>query len=122
MNSDTLSVSQTDGSALFEGNVKIAQNEMRLSADTVTVHYDEAGEKISRLEADGQVLLVSGADTAEARSAIYDVLGGSILMQGDVMLLRGPSVVTSERMRVDLSSGTARLEGNVRTVLQQGGE
>lgn len=120
VNSDQLSVDQADGSAVFDGNVRIAQNEMRLSATQVKVHYDEAGEQISRLEATGQVLLVSGEDTAEAEAADYDVVSGTIMMRGNVMLLRGPAVVTSDRMQVDLTSGTARLDGNVRTVLQQG--
>ncbi|QPM91397.1 LptA/OstA family protein [Pseudooceanicola algae] len=122
VNSDNLSVDQQDGSAVFEGNVRIAQNEMRLSADQVQVFYDADGEAIDTLRASGQVLLVSGEDSAEAETADYNVHGGIILMQGNVMLLRGASVVTSQKMNVDLASGTARLEGNVRTVLQQQGK
>ncbi len=118
MISDRLEVSQTDGNAIFQGNVRVSQNEMRLSADRVEVVYDQEGEEISRLDASGSVVLVSGADSAEANKASYDVTGGTILMQGQVMLLRGNAAITSERMNVNLTSGTAQLEGQVRTVLR----
>ena len=57
MLADRLTVSQTDGSARFEGNVVIAQGNMRLSADLVDVTYLKAGG-IGRLLASGGVLLV----------------------------------------------------------------
>ena len=64
MLADRLTVSQTDGAARFEGNVVIAQGDMRLSADLVDVTYLEAGG-IGRLSASGSVLLVSPSDTAQ---------------------------------------------------------
>jgi lipopolysaccharide export system protein LptA len=65
MLADRLTVSQTDGAARFEGNVVIAQGDMRLSAALVDVTYLEAGE-IGLLSASGGVLLVSKTDSAQA--------------------------------------------------------
>ena len=119
---DDLSVNQSDGSAVFTGNVVIGQGEMRLSADRVRVIYAEGGRnRIRSLDATGNVTLVSGADAAEAQAATYDVESGNVTLTGDVVLTQGQNVLTGDRMEVNLGSGTARVQGRVRSVLQPGG-
>ncbi|WP_116600280.1 LptA/OstA family protein [Primorskyibacter marinus] len=117
---DNLSVNQSDGTALYTGNVIIGQGDMRLAAPRVLVVFAEDNSKIDRLEATGGVTLVSGEDAAEAERADYDIDGGTIDMAGNVLLTQGPSAVTSERMRVDLDAGTAQMSGRVKTILQDG--
>ncbi|QBX35730.1 lipopolysaccharide transport periplasmic protein LptA [Paracoccus liaowanqingii] len=120
---DNLSVDQADGSALFSGNVVIGQGEMRLSADEVTVDYAEGGqERIRSLTAIGNVTLVSGEDAAEAGQAVYDVAGGSVVLTGDVLLTQGGNVLQGDRVTVDLATGSAQVQGRVRSVLQPGTE
>lgn len=116
--SDNLSVNQTDGTAVFTGNVLIGQGQMRLSAPRVQVYYNEAGNRIERMQASGGVTLVSGEDAAEAAQADYNIDTGMIFMQGDVLLVQKTSALTAQRMTVDTKSGTARMEGRVKTVLQ----
>ena len=116
--SDALSVDQTDGPAVFKGNVEIAQGEMRLSAAEVRVVYAADSQRISRLQASGGVTLVSGPDAAEAATADYDIDSGRIVMEGDVLLVQGNSTLAAQRMTVDTVAGTAEMEGRVRTVLQ----
>lgn len=119
---DSLSVNQADGSAVFTGNVVIGQGEMRLSADSVTVVYGPGGQsRIRSLEATGNVTLVSGPDAAEAEAASYDVETGNVTLTGDVVLTQGQNVLTGDRMEVNLGSGTAQVQGRVRSVLQPGG-
>lgn len=119
---DNLDVDQADGTAVFTGNVRIGQGEMRLSAPRVVVVYKEDGRGIARLRASGGVTLVSGPDAAEAARADYDIDSGVIELQGDVLLLQGANALSAERMTVDTRSGTARMSGRVKTVIQQGGE
>lgn len=119
---DALSVNQSNGTALYTGNVVIAQGDMRLAAPKVLVVYAESAGKIDRLEATGGVTLVSGSEAAEAASAIYSIETGKVTLTGNVLLTQGPNALTSERMIVDLKDGTAQLTGRVRTVLQQGGD
>lgn len=125
MASDQLQVNQTDGTAIFTGNVTIAQGEMRLSAAEVRVKYaqtdDGTANRISELEATGGVVLVNGTDAAESEEAVYSVDTGIIVMTGDVLLSQGQSALTAQSMRVDLTSGAATMEGRVRTVLKTGG-
>lgn len=117
---DNLDVDQTDGAAVFTGNVRIGQGEMRLSAPRVVVIYNQDKSGISRLQASGGVTLVSGADAAEAARADYDIDTGMIEMRGDVLLLQGANALSAERMSVDTRAGTARMSGRVKTVIQQG--
>lgn len=115
---DNLSVSQSDGTAEFTGNVLIGQGEMRLAAPRVLVVYLKDQSGIERLRATGGVTLVSGEDAAESSEASYNVLTGMIEMQGDVLLVQGPNALSADRLFVDTRAGTARMSGRVKTVLQ----
>ncbi|WP_203228027.1 LptA/OstA family protein [Roseovarius dicentrarchi] len=115
---ENLDVDQTDGTAVFTGNVLIGQGQMRLSAPRVLVVYLENRSGIARLSATGGVTLVSGDDAAEAQNADYDVQTGMIAMSGDVLLVQGATALTADNMAVDTVAGTARMTGRVKTVLQ----
>lgn len=120
---DQLNVDQADGSATFVGNVQIGQGEMRLSAGQVKVEYatgaDTTGE-ISRLLASGGVTLVNGAEAAESRDAIYTISSGVIVMTGDVILTQGQNALSSEKLTVNLKSGTGTMDGRVKSIIQTG--
>ena len=122
VSADALSVNQADGSATFTGNVVIGQGEMKLSAQSVSVVYAQGDQrKISSLKATGGVTLVSGPDAAEAQEASYDVDAGTVTLTGDVVVTQGQNVLSGERMVVNLTDGTAQVQGRVRSVLQPGG-
>ena len=118
---ESLRVNQDTGEAVFTGNVLIGQGEMRLSADSVTVVYAEGGtQSIRSLNATGGVTLVSGPDAAEAAEAVYDVEKGTVVLTGDAIVTREGSVLAGDRIEVNLTDGTASVQGGVRTVLQPG--
>lgn len=116
---DQLSVSQSDGTATYSGDVVIVQGDMRLAAPQVLVVYSEQAGRIDRLEATGGVTLVSGEEAAEAERADYDIEGGTVTLSGDVLLTQGDNALTAQSMVVDLDTGMAEMSGRVRTVLQQ---
>lgn len=119
---DGLSVNQTDGTAVFTGKVLVTQGAMKLAADRVEVVYGaEDRSRIERLHASGQVTLVSGKDAAEAADAVYTIDSGAVEMTGNVLLTQGANTITGQKLVVDLSTGTGRMEGRVKTVLQPGG-
>lgn len=124
VSADSLSVDQSDGSAIFKGNVVAGQGDLRLSADEVRVEYgaedsENAGEILSII-ATGNVVLLTGAESAKGNSAIYDLEQQKISMQGDVILTQGRNAVSGNEMVFDLVSGTANFIGRVRTILQTG--
>ncbi len=117
VSADQLEVNQSDGTALYTGNVVIGQGEMRLSAPRVLIFYTEDESRIDRMEASGGVTLVSGEEAAEGEQAVYSIDAGTIVMTGNVLLTQGGSALTSERMIVNLEDGTAQMTGRVRTVI-----
>jgi len=110
---DSLTVDQDTGTAVFSGNVVIGQGDLRLSAGSVRVIYDEATGDITKLNA-------SGTEAAEAQTAVYDLTSGTIVLTGDVLLTQGASALSANQMTVNVNTGTAQMSGRVRTVFQQG--
>ncbi|WP_375542769.1 LptA/OstA family protein [Aliiroseovarius crassostreae] len=124
VSADQLQVNQADGTAIFKGNVKVGQGDMRLSASQVRVEYatgaDSTGE-ISRLFASGNVILVNGAEAAEANQATYTIDSGRVVMTGNVLLTQGNNALSSDTLTVDLNTGTGIMDGNVKSIIQTGG-
>lgn len=117
---DSLSVDQDQGTAIFSGNVVIGQGELRLSAGRVEVIYSDETGGISRLIASEDVLFVTDTDAAEAQNAEYDIITGVLTLSGNVLLTQGASAISAETMILNVTNGTATMQGRVRTVLQQG--
>ena len=117
---DNLAINQTDGTAIFTGNVVIAQGEMLLSAAMVKVFYHEETKRIERLHATGGVTVVSGEDAAEGEEANYNIDTGEIVMSGNVLLAQGQNVLSAAHMTIDTKAGTAQMEGRVKTILNTG--
>jgi lipopolysaccharide export system protein LptA len=122
--SDRLDLDQAAGTAIFTGTVKVGQGELRLAADRVQVFYVEgAGEaagQVQRMVANGNVTLSNGTEAAEADEAVYEVVGGTVDMAGDVLLTQGRNALSSQRLHIDLNAGTARVEGRVQTIFTPG--
>ena len=122
--SDSLSVDQAAGTAVFRGSVVVGQGELRLAADQVEVQYAEGaapgGGAVERIRASGAVTVTNGAEAAEAEEAVYQVGAGTIEMTGDVVLTQGRNAISGERLAIDLEGGVANLEGRVQTVVLPG--
>lgn len=117
---DSLTVNQTEGTAVFDGNVIAIQGELRMTAAQVEVNYAKGGTGIERLHATGGVTLVSAEDAAEAKEAVYTVTSGDVVMTGDVLLTQGTNTIAGQRLVLDLEAGTGRMEGRVQTVFTPG--
>lgn len=120
VNADQLSVDQTNGRAVFSGNVIVTQGDMRLTAGQIEVIYAEGTTGIERLEATGGVTLVSPQDAAESREAIYTIDSGMVVMTGAVLLTQGDAAISGERLTVNLKDGTGKMDGRVRTIFTPG--
>ena len=113
---DTLEVRQSESVAIFEGDVKAVQGDMVLNADMLTVYYREVegGQGnlgVSRIDAEGNVVVSSPDETAEGQRGVYDVENGRIDLAGGVVLNRGNNIVRGEMLTMDLESGVSRVSG-----------
>lgn len=117
---DSLSIDQDSGQAIFEGDVLIIQGDLRLAAGRVEVVYGTDTSEIARLIATEGVTFVTADEAAEAQQAIYEVSTGILVLTGEVLLTQGASAISAAQMTINVTDGTASMEGRVRTVLQQG--
>ncbi len=116
--SESLSVDQAAGTAVFTGAVVVGQGVLRLGAEAVKVFYaDGADGGVERIVASGGVTVTNGAEAAEGAQALYRVADGTIEMDGDVILTQGSNAVAGERLRIDLAAGRAVIEGRVQTII-----
>ncbi len=118
--SESLSVDQADNSAMFTGNVVVIQGDMRLNAPRVRVEYGANGEGIQKVIAYDDVLLVTPAEAAEGKNAVYSVPDSLLVMTEQVVLTQGAAVITGDKLTANLKDSTGLMTGNVRTLFQPG--
>jgi len=125
VSADSLSVDQSTGQAVFDGNVLVVQGDVRISAARVEIVYASgeggAPNGIERLKASGGVTFVTATDAAEAQEAVYIIDSSNVVLTGGVLLTQGATAISGERLVVDLKSGSGRMEGRVRTVINSEG-
>ena len=95
---DTLEVRQSESVAIFEGAVNAVQGDLVLNADMLTVHYREAeggagNLGVSRIDAEGNVVVTSAGEIAQGQRGIYNVEDGIIDLVGGVVLNQGNNIV-----------------------------
>jgi lipopolysaccharide export system protein LptA len=119
---ENLTVNQTDGTAIFTGDVVVTQGEMRMQASEIRVEYDATGKAIARLLATGGVIVVNATDAAEAAAADYTIATGEVVMTGGVLMTQGQAAIKGERLVINLKTGPGRMEGGVTTTFTPGGD
>jgi lipopolysaccharide export system protein LptA len=123
---DQLQLDQAAGTAVFTGGVKVGQGALRMAADRIEVFYVEGAGggsgQVERMQASGNVTLSNGSEAAESERATYEVAGGVIELEGDVLLTQGENALSSQSLRIDLNDGTGLLQGRVQTIFQPGAD
>ncbi|GGE32530.1 hypothetical protein GCM10007276_07250 [Agaricicola taiwanensis] len=115
---DRLDVRDKDQAAVFTGNVVVTQGESRLETKALTVFYTggatadapASSRSIRRLEADGGVVVISKDQKATGNTGVFDMASNTIVMTGGVTVSQGPNVIRGDRLFVDLTKQTSRIE------------
>lgn len=112
---DRLEVKQKQNQAVFKGAVEAVQGDLKLTSAELVVYYETTdgatNPTISRLDATGGVALNSPSETAQGNWGVYDVERRLVTLGGAVMLSRGDTVITGERLELDLESGITKIDG-----------
>lgn len=115
--SDNLEIREQEKKALFDGNVKVAQGQMTLQSNHMTVYYKSGtksiaagGADIDRIEVTGNVKLSSATQKATADKGSFDMISEVLVLNGDpVVLSEGGNVFTGCKLTVQMKSGLANL-------------
>lgn len=121
---ESLEVREAESMAVFSGNVVVRQNQTVLKTDQLVVYYtgqaakaaegqQQAGgaQQVRRLEANGNVLVTSGPQTASGEQAVFDTAAETIVLTGNVVLTQGANVIRGPRLVINIATSQARMEG-----------
>ncbi len=112
---DRLTVEQSEGRAIFVGNVLAEQGEMLLRADQLIVYYVQgedgaaSQQAIRRIEVEGNVTIASAEETAVGDAGFYDVTGEMIELSGNVVLTRDANVIRGDLLEIDVARQLATM-------------
>lgn len=122
LQADRLEVQDRSDRAIFAGNVHVKQDALTLDTSRLTVAYSSSGGvQINRLDASGGVTVRSPSETASGAFGIYDLDRKLITLVGNVVLQRGGSQLSGQRLVIDLDTGRAVIDGGPAGVGQSGG-
>lgn len=109
---DTLEYWQERQVAVARGDAKASRVNQEIRADTLTAHFREAqkgGTELTRVDADGDVVITTPQEVARGREGVYDALKGTATLDGDVRITRGENQLNGQRAVVNLNTGVSRL-------------
>ncbi len=121
--------------AVFAGDVKVTQGDTTMKSARLVVFYDggtggsdpakpAAGmmkaaqpgaggsSAVRRLEAQGGVTVTKKDQVVTGQTAIFDTRANLITMNGNVVLTQGTSVLTGDRLVVNMTTGVSRVEAS----------
>ena len=129
----SLEVHDKSKTATFSGDVKVVQGYTTMTCKTLVVFYGQelgiAGAKpiaasatpagtvpdaqnIRRIEARGDVTVVSRDQSASGDLGVYDLLAKTITLTGNVVVTQGKNVIHGQRVIVDTVTGDAHVEAS----------
>lgn len=134
---DNLEVRDNDQSAIFSGNVVLKQSGSTLTTRKLTIYYyqkgqgakapqrptqgetggahsgakPEAGRDIRKMEAEGDVMVTQRNQKATGARGVFDVESNKVDLWGGVVITQDDNVIRGERLKVDLTTQTSRVEG-----------
>jgi lipopolysaccharide export system protein LptA len=141
--------------ATFTGDVKVVQGDTTMKSKSLVVFYDGGGNNaanpapatnakaapkapikaaqpgpggsssIRRLEARGSVVVTQKDQVVTGETAVFDTKSNLVTMLGGVVLTQGKNVLRGDRLVVDMTTGTSRVEsdsGRVQGLFQSSGQ
>ena len=130
----SLEVHDKNKQATFSGNVKVVQGDTTMTCKKLVVFYGQElgiGEKpvvtaktqtktnsdaapdaqsIRRIEARGDVTVLTKDQSASGDLGVYDVIAKTITLTGSVVVTQGKNVIHGGRVVVDTVTGNAHVE------------
>lgn len=118
---DRLEVREKEQAATFSGKVQVTQGGSQLRAQILVVFYssmeeggsgavDAGGRQIRRFEASGGVQVSSKDQKATGDRGVFDMPTNTVVLTGNVVVAQGTNVIRGDRLTVDLTKQTSRLE------------
>jgi lipopolysaccharide export system protein LptA len=96
--SDRLEAEQQMNRVTFSGNVVAEQGDVTIYADELTLNYRSDSREIEQLEALGDVRIVQGDRVATSEKAVYQSSEGRIVLTGSPKVHQGQSFIEGDEI------------------------
>ena len=118
ISSDTMELREKDRQAIFVGNVDAVRGKVKLKSNRLVVDYVEVKRKNGKkktevrfLNASGNVVIISGKQIITSNKARMDVKANKALITGNVLVVDGKTKLDGERLHLNLTTGESHMEG-----------
>jgi len=106
---DSFTISDSEQTAVFEGNVVVEQADLMVWADRVEVNYGEGGTSdIKDFEAIGNVRIKNPQQEATGQRGVYNPETRMLTLSGNVEVVNASGTVTADELVVDLTTNVSR--------------
>lgn len=109
---DSLEYWERDRLAVARGDALSVRGVNRVAGDSLVALLRDApggGTEVERIDAEGNVVIVTQTDTVRGREAVYDVNRNVATVLGDVRATRGGTQVNGEAAEVNFTTGISRM-------------
>jgi lipopolysaccharide export system protein LptA len=109
---DSLEFWERERLAVARGNALSVRGPNRVSGDSLVALLRDApggGTEVERIDAEGNVVIVTRTDVVYGREAVYDVDRNVATVLGDVRATRGGNQINGEAAEVDFATGISRV-------------
>lgn len=134
---NSLEVRDKEKIAIFRGNVVVIQGDTVMRCKELEVHYEgnalggdprqkvpatksqqksESAQRIKRLIAIGGVIVTAKDQKAVGDKGTFEMATNIVVLDGNVVVTQGQNVMNGDKLTVNLTLGTSKLDG----VKQQG--
>jgi len=102
--------------AVFEKNVVVTDNKIKILADCLKVFFTK-DNKVDRIEAEGRVKIIRNDLEATGEKATYDIKIGKMQLTGHPLIQRDQDKLTGTTITLWRNSGRILCEPNARLVI-----
>lgn len=115
---DRMEILDAEKRAIFTGKVDAKRGDVRLTSDKLVAIYSEVKQtdgssknEVSRLEAEGNVTIVTEKQTITGQWAKMDVKADKLEVGGKVKVVQGQTILQGELLNVDLTADKSEMTG-----------
>lgn len=115
---DQMEIIEKEQRAIFTGKVDAKRADVRLTADRLVVLYEDvkqpdgtAKNDVSKLDATGNVTIVTSTQRITGQSAKMDVKANKLVVTGSVQVVQGQTTLNGETLNVDLNTDKSQMTG-----------
>ena len=114
--SDRMELDQKKNTVIYMGNVITVRGNLTVKSDTLTAIYNPEMKRLTKVVAEGNLVVTQGNRIATGTKAIFNSDDNSVVLTGDPVIRHGSSQVSGSRIILFLNEERGVVEGGSQRV------